>query len=310
MAEDPAIVTEALATAARQDACLQDKIQAAIVLLAHGRLGRAERLLRVLLAAGPGGPLNVMRICRRLLEGEALRERCLGPLAGAGEDFLATTLLVAPSLRPRCVILVFSGLSDQFWLLLEPALILRDDLSVIFVRDASGGMYLAGLDGVGATYQDCVTGFQGLIDALSRLGDSGEKLAVYCIGLSLGGYAAMRFGLDLGARAVLVYGGQTTLDPAHHPGVDSPWSSVLLQAAPQMAVDLLPLYAAAASPPRTRLVFGERNLSDAAAAARARGSSAFTLQPIAGDDRHLPDPATLEDLLSMFIEAADLETAS
>jgi hypothetical protein len=128
--------------------------------------------------------------------------------------------------------------------------------SIVYVRDPSGGLNLAGVRGLAPDYEGCVVALRALC---ARKG----WRHVYTMGPSSGGYAALRYGLDLGARGVLSMSGFVHLEPPVAPVLQP-----FYKRAPHMAVDLLPLYRAHPSPPRVMMCYGEKHERDAASARR------------------------------------------
>jgi hypothetical protein len=70
---------------------------------------------------------------------------------------------------------------------------------VVFLRDGSRRFCMAGVKGLGDSYQETV-------EALRQIAATLEATEIYCIGWSAGSYAAMRYGLDLGAAGILCFG--------------------------------------------------------------------------------------------------------
>jgi pimeloyl-ACP methyl ester carboxylesterase len=182
-------------------------------------------------------------------------------------------VLIARRPRASRVIFVFTGNARMIWVSLHVLhqLMPKDDCHIVYLRDIRGLGYLDGIPELGAGYERTLDGFRGLV---TSLGDP----KVYCVGSSAGGYASLRYGLDLRARAILAFS----------PLTDG-WQ---LQAASggriaaDAIVDLRTLYAAASAAPAVTLVFGEKNEEDAAASRRLAGLPTVTLQPVPHYDRH------------------------
>jgi radical SAM superfamily enzyme YgiQ (UPF0313 family) len=92
-----------------------------------------------------------------------------------------------------------------------------------------------------------------LLAASAAAGLTDFYVGIFCLGESMGGFGALRYGLELGAEAVLAMGTYTTLladvgDPVPE---DEKYVNRRLRAD---AVDLLPLFRGAASIPRITLI--------------------------------------------------------
>jgi dienelactone hydrolase len=135
-------------------------------------------------------------------------------------------------------------------------------LNIVYLRDETYCLNLAGNRSLGADYAASVAALRALCS-----GRSWNEL--YTVGFSMGGYSAMRFGLDLGVRAVLSFSGPSTLVSAEYRAkIGLNW---FYQAAPAMAADLLPLFQQASRRPRLLLCYGELNPVDAGMAEHMAG---------------------------------------
>jgi pimeloyl-ACP methyl ester carboxylesterase len=165
-------------------------------------------------------------------------------------------------------ILVFGGGGADFWLSME---ILHRKLRgagchLIYVRDRNFGFFLeraSDWDGVRAIAE-------GLRRQLAAFGAT----RLYCLGNSMGGYGALRYGIELGAEAVLAFGAVTdpenqTTDPGLMPR--------LRRTQPGLAIDPVPLYRDAQRRPRVTLCYGSENQADRAAAHRMKGIPGVSL---------------------------------
>jgi len=137
----------------------------------------------------------------------------------------------------------------------------RFAVNVIYLRDATRCLHVAGIPGLGDDYASCVASLR----ALCAQRGWGE---IYALGVSAGGYSALRYGLDLGARAVLSFSGPSDVTPHADPAKRIAMYGTLYETVPGMAFDLLPLYRRSARRPRLLLCFGEGNAYDAGMARR------------------------------------------
>jgi hypothetical protein len=147
-------------------------------------------------------------------------------------------------------------------------------VNVVYLRDAKYCLHLAGIPGLGDDYTSCVTRLQ----ALCAQRGWGET---HALGVSTGGYSALRYGLDLGAQAVLSFSGPSDLTPHADPAKRAAQFRQLHKTVPGMAVDLLPLYRSSTRRPRLLLCFGEGNAYDARMAQRMAEFPETELVPFA-----------------------------
>lgn len=147
--------------------------------------------------------------------------------------------------------------------------------SLVYLRDFRMLMYLDGMHsfgpGRGAT-------LSALRDIVASLG----ARRILCFGNSSGTFAALQYGLDLGADAVLAYAGFTNLSDdfvAHHRSTATV-TRLLKEMSAGDGLDLRTLYAAAPKPPRVRIVFGENNWDDRLHAEHLRELPSVMLDPL------------------------------
>ena len=145
----------------------------------------------------------------RLQSGNALLLRLFPDLIGTAlpdcANYDNAALLVAPCPGARTLVISFGGNTN--YLMLPQSIVTLPDAHLIAIRDPARCFALCGLAGLGPDYAACVRSLRRLIEALGAT-------RIYCTGVSAGGYPALRFGLDLGARGVLAFSPPTTLDVA------------------------------------------------------------------------------------------------
>ncbi len=122
--------------------------------------------------------------------------------------------------------------------------------------------------------------YRGTVRALHAVTQEFGTGRILCFGNSLGGYAALRYALDLGAEAVLSFAGPTNLSNS----LTTPEFRRRLALAE--GLDLLPLYRGAARPPRVHLVYGDGCAEDVAQAQNFAGLPTATLAAAAGWPDH------------------------
>jgi pimeloyl-ACP methyl ester carboxylesterase len=192
----------------------------------------------------------------------------------AAPDFSAEAgVLLARRPHASRVIFVFTGNARMVWMSLHilHQLLPTDDCHIVYLRDTRGLGYLDGVPELGVGYERTLDGFRRMVASLG-----GPR--VYCVGSSAGGYASLRYALDLGARAVLAFSPLTNARKLH----DLSAGRISVDA----ILDLRTLYAAAVAPPEVTLVFGEKHAEDAAASRHLAGLPGVTLQAVPHYDRH------------------------
>ncbi len=269
-ADLPDVAAAACAQARRPEATAADVLRAVDTLLVFGYVARGRAML---LAHGPPGEQRTRML--RLYDALAAGQAFLAPGCEGSLDAMVAHVADADRL-----IVIFPGKGGRFWGLNEPVFLNRTDASIVFLRDTGACLYLDGIPGLGPDYRACLA-------ALRRIrAATGKRL--HCIGHSTGGYAALRFGLDLGADSVLAFSCPVNLDVADQPPAELERRHLveLRRRAPGMMVDLRSLYTAAARPPRVLLCYGEDHPQDAAAANQLAGLPGVAQHPIPGYAGH------------------------
>jgi pimeloyl-ACP methyl ester carboxylesterase len=199
--------------------------------------------------------------------------------------------------RPNAtrVILVFTGADHRVWVPVQVfQSYLPEDAHVVFLRDPINAGHLFGLSALGFGYGNTLGGLQRLIQSLGAD-------AIYCIGSSLGGQAAMRYGIDLGARRCLIFVPTTFPDPdAPSLAQKEAYLQIDLQfAQPSGSNDLREVYLASPSYPPTTIVFGGANADDSQHARHMQDLPNVTLVEVADYAGH--------DVMSELIASDQLE---
>ena len=184
--------------------------------------------------------LEAAQIIRTVQRSGLLDDMNAGSIDFAGRK---TTVVWRNPAGSDRVILVFAGGGQAFWLSLDGLhRVLRTcDAHVIYMRDYSSAFYLAGDEESGVDYRGLLDVLRGEIAGLgaTRLG---------CLGNSGGGYAALRYALDLGAEAALSFSGIT--DPERwHDFTATPRFAAVVHQNPHMVFDLRRAFAEAPAPP-------------------------------------------------------------
>jgi hypothetical protein len=155
----------------------------------------------------------------------------------------------------------------------------RLNATLVYIRDFRRLFGLAGIQSLSADRA-------GTIRELSNLAERLGAARILCYGSSLGVFAALHYGLDLGAEHVLALGGPADL-PAlrrdgHVPGIMARLRKARLPA----EVSLAPLYRAAKHPPRASIVYACDNELDHQQALIMQDLPSVTLHPVNGYSGH------------------------
>src|SRR5262249_37523749 len=171
------------------------------------------------------------------------------PFAEAGDK----EVQIVPHSASDAVLLLFCGRSHRLglplpvmhrWLGLLPA-------SLIYLRDFRLLFYLKGLPSLGADRAATLAALREIVASLN-----GRRL--FCCGSSVGTYAALHYGLDLGAEAVIGFAGTIKLDLEFNQQTPMEQTIARLhQELPNGAIDLREAYAGAERAPRVHIVCGD-----------------------------------------------------
>lgn len=203
-------------------------------------------------------------------------------IADSSIDFSARTSTVVwrnPAGSDR-VIVAFSGGGQRFWLSLDGLhKVLRGcGAHVIYMRDFSQSLYLAGDPEAGLDYR-------GMLALIRRQVNGLGASRLVCLGNSAGGYAALRYGLDLDAESVISFSGITDLEKWRNPMVESEFKDVVRHN-PGMKFDIRAAYLEASRTPRTIMCFGRDHDRDRMEAERMGDLPGVRLMPVEGFSTH------------------------
>jgi tetratricopeptide (TPR) repeat protein len=182
------------------------------------------------------------------------------------------------------LLLVFTGMAQEAGgipLPLLHGLLSQLPINVIYLRDYQRLMYLNGIRQIGASYGDTLL-------ALKEIQTTMGANRLFCIGTSAGGYAAIRYGLDMGAEAVLGFGAPTnaTTNIQEHDNRGPSILYRLFKQVPEMAVNLRRLVEACPQPPNIRLYYGECMPQDRLHAENMAGLTGIELHPTVDFSEH------------------------
>jgi pimeloyl-ACP methyl ester carboxylesterase len=152
------------------------------------------------------------------------------------------------------------------------------------------------------------------VQSLRDLARSLGARRILCYGNSGGAFAALHYGLDLAAEAVVAVAGRTNQAPEFNAQLQFARSVDRVETAfPGMATDLRQLYLAAERRPRVLASYGEHNWDDRLHAEYLRGVPGVTLQPIEDFMGHnaameLVRRGQFQDLLDWLVAPAGMTT--
>lgn len=191
-------------------------------------------------------------------------------------------LQVVPRAGADTVVLVFCGAENRVGMPL-PMLhrwLSRIGVSLIYLRDRSERAYLGGVADAGPDLAATLTGLKALIQDLA-------VRRVVCYGNSIGGYGALRYGVELGADAVLSMAGIVNLRTRFNAGLHYEDSARKMEATfPGQQLDNREVYLSAGARPSTLMVYGEHNWDDRIHAEHMAGIEGVTLMQIDGSKNH------------------------
>jgi hypothetical protein len=180
-------------------------------------------------------------------------------------------------------VISFSGLNRAFGLsaLLLTRLLNGMGYNVLIARDMSRAFYLGGFPGLGA---DPVSASAALSQMLADRGAT----AVYTLGNSAGGHAALRYGLTLNARAALAFGAPSSIavDPLEGDDRAEKRRQQLEELFGPAGRDLVEVIAHAVEPTRLLAVYGEEHALDRLHGERLAATGRVETIPMAGRDDH------------------------
>jgi hypothetical protein len=175
----------------------------------------------------------------------------------------------------------------------------RLGVSLIYLRDFNGHCYLKGVASLGADRPATIAALRRTLDGLGAR-------RVICLGCSGGGFGALLYALELGGDGISM-GSPVNMEPEFNRHMNHAATAEQLKAAfPDEDLDLRRRIEAAARPPRTLIVFGERNWNERIHAQQAEGLPGAELYPVAGYKGHativeLIRRGELDPMLSAFV---------
>ena len=223
--------------------------------------------------------------CRQIAESleETEREPSRGEpgaSAHALEEWPAALVWRHPK-TSSSVIFVFSNGGDGFFLTLN-ALIRQLkglDCHLVFVRDHGKSFYLGDIHASSE-------GKIGIADSLREIAESLGARSIYCLGISIGGYGALRYGLELRAKAVLGFGALVNPTRLRRVPLQTAYLQRVRQVHPELIIDACDLYRQAEWQPRVTLCYGADHIADRSDAETMCSIPGVRLQPVEGFSDH------------------------
>jgi hypothetical protein len=152
--------------------------------------------------------------------------------------------------------------------------------SLIYLRDFENVYFLDGVRSLGSSRDATLTELRRIIASLNAR-------TIVCYGISAGGFAALDFGLDLGADAVVCMAGFTNVSPEFNAYTVREKKSLAMRSRfPDACLDMREAYSNAARPPRVCLVHGQNNWDDRIQAEHMAGLSSVTLCAFENCEEH------------------------
>lgn len=268
------------------------RIWACDLLVRDGYIDEAEQLLANLanIPEISSEAKKLLAVCRQLrrwgIIGQLERMVFRAPASTAEGDTVSdfsqdTGILLARREGAKAVIFVFTGYAKQFWVSLQMLhqLLPKAGYHIVYLKDYSDACYLGGISELGGSMRATVAGLRELARSL-------DATDIYCLGNSIGGYAALRYGLELEAEAVLAFSAATKLDPVLAAAIGVSDLQRYFDEDASLGADLKQLYAEATNRPRVILAYGELHANDASQAQHFADLPDVTLHPVPGYDRH------------------------
>lgn len=151
-------------------------------------------------------------------------------------------------------------------------------VSTVYLRDFHRLLYLKGIRSLGPDHVAAVEGLRAIAN------DLGARRIV-CLGTSGGGYAALRFGLALGAQTVVSFAGLINMDPATQP-VRKSMALRMRKHFPDEELDYRARFLAAKDRPRLIMAYGEHAWDDRLQAELMKDVDGVELIMVSAHDEH------------------------
>jgi hypothetical protein len=254
------LLADASAVVANAEAGPVEQLQACELLVRHGILEPVLPVLRTLASdAKYAGSARLLLHTAHYMKRRGLVNDLKSVLADskgrkAAVGDAAYWRSPDPERARRNLLIVFTGQDKNFWISLDLLhRIFRNMVGqTLYLRDFAAVCFLAGVD----PYRN----YESTLDHLRGMIQRAETQKVYTLGISAGGFAALKYGLDLSVDAVLALSPQTNLQPL----MRSPRTAERFKrhGIPDEVLDLLPFYEQAERRPDVTIVYGGTNEGD------------------------------------------------
>ncbi len=279
----PGYVKQVLDALDEPNAAIDRKYWAAHELLAFGFVDKATEVLKSL----PKSARRTSRLDRveQIENGEALLKQVIPGVKTEVHDQLGrklTGIMVLPSVQPTPFALIFFGGNGDRNFTLPHPLINRQHVHLIFIKDVGRCFSMCEIPRLGPSFETNLPLLKSILEEL-------EATSVYCLGVSAGAFAALKFGLELGAQGVLAFSGTPTLNLEDDPGATMakyPQLVHIYKKARHLATNMAVEYIERKTHPTVTMVYGEKHLRDAFFASHMADVPGVKLAPIEGFARH------------------------
>jgi hypothetical protein len=253
--------------------------QKRIIVRDLGSYGQIDQAKKVLAQIADSPATKVLAgVINRIEAGETVLKMSLPHTVTRVDPVMGRQLegiMILPTAKPNAdALLVFCGNAERDFILPTAMLALRDH-HVIFLRDTTRCFSLCELPRVGPDFHTNIARIKHILITL-------KAKNVFCAGESAGGFAALKFALELEANGVLGCGVPITINMEELNATFEmfPMLEPLYNKDPSMATNMAQEYAARKKYPRMLLVYGEKHRRDASFAQMAALLPGVKLMPI------------------------------
>jgi len=273
------LLADASAVVADDQAKPADRLVACEVLVQHGVVEPALPVLRTLVSHPElvGGARLLLHTAEYMKRRGLVNELTSPP----GETETGKKAAIGdaafwrnrdPERAAKDLLLIFTGQEKNFWISLDLLHRIIRNLAgqAVYLRDFADVFFLAGID----PYRS----YQATLKSLERIVKQSAARKLYTLGISAGGFAALKYGLDLSADGVLAFSPPTDV---HSWLKDAETAARFKEfSIADEALDLVPFYDQAKRRPDVTIVYGGANEFDERQASRLAHLPGVRLQPI------------------------------
>lgn len=270
---------ELIETLSRPDAKPWQRLRACAELIRFGQIGMVVPHLVDLMEISALKPRveELLEQCQKLraldLETPEARNR------PAQEDGPGEVGFWSAPADSRTTVVAFAGKGKRLGVSMYfmRSLLQQHDVNVIFLFDWKDACFLGGVSGLGESVEETAAGIRRLC------AEMGTRRLI-CLGQSLGGYAAIRYGAELGADAVMAF--SPVILPVLEGEIFERIRAATHDDLTPADVDLRPLLGGRKRTPLTWIIFGEESLVDLQSAEYLAGLPRVIPYPVPGIDKH------------------------